>query len=54
MSLPGIVPQGIIFAPDGKSAFPSFSTGAKVTVIDVTSRTIVRRIESVTCDSVIC
>ena len=44
LSLPGMGPQGIIFVPDGKHAFLSFSTGAKIAVIDIASRTIVREI----------
>ncbi|WP_411280043.1 YncE family protein [Gemmatimonas sp.] len=44
MSLPGMGPQGIIFSPDGKYAFLSFSTGATVAVIDVAARIVVRQI----------
>lgn len=44
LALPGMGPQGIIFTPDGTHAFLSFSTGAKVAVIDVATRTIVREI----------
>jgi DNA-binding beta-propeller fold protein YncE len=44
LALPGMGPQGIIFTPDGKQAFLSFSAGARVAVIDIASRTIVREI----------
>lgn len=44
LTLPGMGPQGIIFTPDGKHAFLSFSAAAKVAVIDIATRTIVREI----------
>ena len=44
LTLPGMGPQGIIFAPSGKHAFVSFSAAAKVAVIDIATRAIVREI----------
>lgn len=44
LALPGMGPQGIVFSPDGKHAFLSLSTGARVAVIDIATRTIVREI----------
>lgn len=44
LALPGMGPQGIIFTPDGTHAFLSLSTGAKVAVIDVAARRVVREI----------
>lgn len=44
LSLPGKAPQGIIFAPDGKHVFLSFSQAAAVAVIDVATRQIVGEI----------
>jgi DNA-binding beta-propeller fold protein YncE len=44
LALPGLGPQGIIFTPDGTHAFLSLSTGARIAVIDIAARTVVREI----------
>lgn len=41
LPLPGKGPQGIIFEPDGRYAFLSYSTGAAVAIIDVAARKVV-------------
>jgi DNA-binding beta-propeller fold protein YncE len=41
LTLPGKGPQGIIFAPNGRYAFLSYSTGAAVAIIDIAQRRIV-------------
>jgi DNA-binding beta-propeller fold protein YncE len=41
LSLPGKGPQGITFAPNGRYAFLSFSTGRAVAIIDVAQRKVV-------------
>jgi DNA-binding beta-propeller fold protein YncE len=46
LSLPGKGPQGIIFSPDGKYAFLSFSTGAAVAIIDIAQRRIVGELKA--------
>ena len=54
LSLPGKGPQGIIFAPNGKYAFLSFSTGSAVAIIDVAQRKIVGELKAgVTPDGVV-
>lgn len=46
MSLPGKAPQGITFAPDGRHAFLSFSAAARIAIIDVAARKIVRELDA--------
>lgn len=41
VSLPGGEPQGLALTPDGRFAFQSLSTGARVAVIDVAARAVV-------------
>jgi YVTN family beta-propeller protein len=42
--LTGAAPQGITFAPDGRTAFLSLSARGKVAVIDIATRAVVREI----------
>lgn len=44
IALPGAAPQGITFAPDGRSAFLSLSAKGTVAVIDIATRSVVREI----------
>lgn len=46
LSLPGKGPQGITFAPNGRYAFLSFSTGAAVAIIDVAKRQILGELKA--------
>ncbi len=46
LSLAGKAPQGITFAPDGRTAFLSFSATGKVAVIDIPTRTVVRELDA--------
>jgi DNA-binding beta-propeller fold protein YncE len=46
LSLPGKGPQGITFAPNGRYAFLSFSTGSAVAIIDVAQRKVVGELEA--------
>ncbi len=46
LSLTGKAPQGITFAPDGRTAFLSFSATGKVAVIDIATRTVLRELEA--------
>ena len=44
--MPGAGPQGIIISPDGRYAFQSLSTQARVAIIDIASRTVVRQLDA--------
>jgi len=44
IALPGAGPQGIVITPDGRYAFLSLSRQAKVVVIDIRARAIVREV----------
>jgi DNA-binding beta-propeller fold protein YncE len=46
ISMPGAGPQGIIISPDGKFAYQSLSTQAKVAVIDIASRSVVKYLDA--------
>ena len=46
LSLPGKGPQGITFAPNGRYAFLSFSTGGAVGIIDVAARRVVGELKA--------
>jgi YVTN family beta-propeller protein len=46
LSLVGKAPQGITFAPDGRTAFLSFSGTGKVAVIDIATRAVTREIDA--------
>jgi DNA-binding beta-propeller fold protein YncE len=46
IAMPGLGPQGIIINPDGRFAFQSLSTGAKVAIIDIATRTVVRQVDA--------
>ncbi len=46
LSLPGKGPQGITFAPNGRYAFLSFSTGSAVAIIDVAARRVVGELKA--------
>ncbi len=46
LSLPGKGPQGITFAPSGRYAFLSFSTGGAVGIIDVAARRVVGELKA--------
>lgn len=43
---PGGGPQGITISPDGRYVFQSLSTGAKVAIIDVRTRSVVARLDA--------
>ena len=44
LALPGKGPQGIIFTPDGRYAFLSFSKAGVVAIIDVAKRAVIREL----------
>ncbi len=46
LGLTGKAPQGITFAPDGRTAFLSFSATGKVAVIDITTRAVTAEINA--------
>jgi YVTN family beta-propeller protein len=46
LALAGMGPQGIIISPDGRYAFQSLSRGARVAVIDIATRTVIRQIDA--------
>lgn len=46
IATPGAGPQGIVISPDGRYAFQSLSTQAKVAIIDIASRTVVRQLDA--------
>jgi DNA-binding beta-propeller fold protein YncE len=46
LALAGKAPQGITFAPDGRTAFLSFSATGKVAVIDIATRTVLRELDA--------
>ncbi len=46
IALSGMGPQGIIISPDSRYAFQSLSRSAKVAVIDIATRTVLRRIDA--------
>lgn len=46
IAMPGAGPQGIIISPDGRYAFQSLSTQAKVAIIDIASRAVVRQLDA--------
>ena len=46
LSLAGKAPQGITFAPNGRTAFLSFSGTGKIAVIDVATRAVTREIDA--------